>query len=64
MQERQLTFFAMYLFSLKPKFSAGHNSQTVWDNLIIIGRNINRVKFEYHMQEGQLLLWSHSGYLS
>ena len=37
-------FFIMYLCSLKPKSFAGHNSHTVWDNLIIIGRNIHEGK--------------------
>ena len=39
-----------------PKFCAGHNSHTVWDNLIIFGRDIYQVKKVCSMQEGQLLL--------
>ena len=41
--ETTLIFFVMYLSTLKPKSCADHNSPTVWDNLIIFGRDIYKV---------------------
>ena len=58
MKEKQLYFFRMYLTTLKSKSCAAHNSHTVYNNLIIFGRDIYQVKKECHMQEGQLLFFS------
>ena len=41
-RETTLTIFVMLLSLLKPKSCAGHNSQTVLDNLIIFGRGCGR----------------------
>ena len=46
----------MYLSPLMLKSCAGHNSHTVWHNLIMFGKDIYQVKQVYSMQEGQLLL--------
>ena len=62
-RETTLTFFVIYLYPLKPNSSAGHTSHTVWDNLMIFGRNIYQVKYKYRMQKGRFLLGLSSGYL-
>ena len=43
-RETTPSHFLHYVISLKPKSYAGHNSLTVWDNLIILGRGIYQVK--------------------
>ena len=48
--------FSPLLYPLMPKSCAGHNSHTVWDNLIMFGRDIYQAKKVCSMQEGQLLL--------
>ena len=43
-REITLTFFVMYLSSLKPKYCASLNSHTISDNLIIFSGDIYQAK--------------------
>ena len=43
-RETTLALFIMYLFPLKLKFCAGHNSHSVCDNLIVFCRDVYQVK--------------------
>ena len=38
-QERQFLLSSSCRYPLKPKSCAGHNSHTVWDNLLIFGKD-------------------------